>query len=158
MTDSPSNPHDETEPLGPSLVRAHLALGWGALLVFILLGVVLEGLHAFKVPMYLDAESESRRFLWRLAHAHGALLSIVHLAAAWTFSWASKESSFDFARLTSRCLTGALITLPGGFFLGGVTAVDGDPGVGIVLVPVGAILLVTGVTLLLVLARKKRSA
>jgi hypothetical protein len=50
------------------------------------------------------------------------------------------------------------VTLPGGFFLGGVTAVDGDPGVGIVLVPVGAILLVTGVTLLLVLSRKKRSA
>lgn len=145
-------------PVRRGLVRSHLTIGWGALLVFISLGVFLEVLHAFKVPLYLDADNESRRFLWRLAHAHGALLSLVHVAAAWTFSWAGTHASVGFPRLTSRCLTGALVTLPGGFFLGGVTAVDGDPGVGIALVPVGAILLFTGVMLLFQLTRTQRES
>ena len=31
--------------------------------------------------------------------------------------------------------------LPGGFFLGGVTFYSGDPGVGVLLVPIGGVLL-----------------
>jgi hypothetical protein len=41
----------------------------------------------------------------------------------------------------------ANIVLPGGFFLGGVTIYGGDPGLGILLVPVGAFFLLAGVLL-----------
>ena len=37
--------------------------------------------------------------------------------------------------------------LPGGLFLGGVTVYAGDPGVGVALVPVGAVLLLLAVFL-----------
>ena len=41
----------------------------------------------------------------------------------------------------------ASLLLPGGFFLGGVVIYAGDPGLGILLVPVGALLLLTAVLL-----------
>lgn len=131
-----------------ALVRRHLLLGWGALFFFIILGTCLEYFHAFKVPLYVDLDHQTRRLLWRLAHAHGALLSLVHLGAAVTFDWLGKRASSQAAPLVSFYLTGALVALPLGFFLGGLTAVDGDPGAFIVLVPVGALFLLCGVGLL----------
>ena len=50
-------------------------------------------------------------------------------------------------RLVSRCLIAASVLLPGGFFAGGVVYYAGDPGPGILLVPVGAFLLLTAVFL-----------
>ena len=41
-------------------------------------------------------------------------------------------------RQASLSLVSAGLLLPGGFFLGGVTFYRGDPGIGIVLVPIGA--------------------
>lgn len=122
-------------------IRSHLLYGWGGLFLFALLGLVLEGLHAWKVPLYLDAGSETRRLLFRLAHAHGTLLSLLQLGFASTLE---KMPTRLFPRplgLASGTLTGALLLLPMGFFLGGVEAVEGDPGSGIFLVPLGALLL-----------------
>ncbi len=45
----------------------------------------------------------------------------------------------------SASLIGASILLPGGFFLGGIAFYGGDPGLGILLVPVGAVLLIAAV-------------
>ena len=42
-------------------------------------------------------------------------------------------------------LLSALILLPGGFFLGGLVIYSGDPGLGILLVPLGALFLLSGV-------------
>ena len=39
----------------------------------------------------------------------------------------------------------ASVLLPGGFFLGGIAFYSGDPGLGVLLVPVGAVLLLTAV-------------
>lgn len=163
MTSTPSPPLDQggsttgRSPEVAHLVRHHLLVGWGGLSVFIVLGVVLEGLHAFKTPLFLDADQETRRMLFRLAHAHGTLLSIVHWGAAWTFSWALSRTAFDYVRLASRSLTAALLLLPGGFFLGGLGAMDGDPGVGIVLVPAGALSLLTAVVLTFALVRRAKT-
>jgi hypothetical protein len=41
----------------------------------------------------------------------------------------------------------ATIVLPAGFFLGGTTAQGGDPGLLVLLVPVGALLVFVGVLL-----------
>jgi hypothetical protein len=129
-------------------------LGWGSLLVFIALGLALEALHAFKLPLYLDAESETRRLMWRLAHAHGALLSLLQIAAALTLSWLETQKARAADSLISRCLVLALVLLPSGFFLAGFTSVAGDPGLGIVLVPAGAVFLIAGVALVFQAARR----
>jgi hypothetical protein len=120
----------------------HLRFGWWSLLVFLALGIVLEGLHGFKVGWYLDVSNETRRLMWTLAHAHGTLLAIVHLAFGLTVESLAEAR---WPRTASACLRGASILLPCGFFLGGVWIHDGDPGLGILLVPVGAALLLVGV-------------
>src|SRR5882672_2928007 len=68
----------------PSLVRRHLKVGWWALLVFLTAGLVLEALHGFKIGAYLNVSNETRRLMWTLAHAHGALLGLVNLGFAAT--------------------------------------------------------------------------
>ena len=119
--------------------RRHLRFGWWSLLLFATLGLVLESLQGFKVRAYLDVANETRRLMWTLAHAHGTLLAIVHVIFALT--WRSAPASLPSPRLISASLIAASVLLPGGFFLGGVTFYSGDPGVGVVLVPVGGVLL-----------------
>jgi len=109
------------------------------LLVFLTLGIGLELLHGFKVGWYLDVANDTRRLMWTLGHAHGTLLSILHLV----FSSAAGGGRRPVAwlRRASQCLFGATVLLPGGFLLGGVFVYDGDPGLGVLLVPAGALLL-----------------
>ncbi len=129
----------------PDLIRRHLLLAWGGLALFIVLGAVLEGLHAFKSPFYLDVENETRRLMFRLAHAHGALLSLLQMGVAHTLGWLAPKGPPRRAGFVSLCFTMALVLLPVGFFLAGLGAKDGDPGWGIALVPGGAIFLLAGV-------------
>ena len=126
--------------------RRHLRFGWWSLLVFLTLGLVLETLHGFKVGFYLDVANSTRRLMWTLAHAHGALLGLVHLVFGLCLRVAAESAPARLA-LLSRSLVGATVLLPGGFFLGGVTFYAGDPGVGVALVPVGAALLLLAVFL-----------
>jgi hypothetical protein len=104
-----------------------------------------------KTGFYLDASNETRRLLWTLAHAHGTLFSMLHLVFGATLavqaSWHPRT-----IRLASGCLTGAGLLMPAGFFLGGVNVHGGDPGIGIVLAPVGAAMLFVAV---LVAARSR---
>jgi hypothetical protein len=121
-------------------VRRHLRFGWSALLIFASVGLVLEALQGFKVAAYLDVANETRRLMWRLAHAHGALLGAINILFALTLK-ISLPSVFPGASRISSTLIAATILLPLGFFLGGVVFYSGDPGVGVLLVPVGATLL-----------------
>lgn len=126
--------------------RRHLHFGWWSLFFFAGLGFVLELLHAFKVGMYLDVSNESRRLMWRLAHTHGTLLSVVHIV----FGLGTRvvpELGAGSVRLISWCLIGASLSLPGGFFVGGIATYAGDPGVGAILVPIGATLLLIAIFL-----------
>jgi len=136
--------HDATG----ALVRRHLRIGWWTLAVFATTGLVLEGLHGFKVRWYLDLANETRRLMWTLGHAHGTALGLVHVAFAATV--ALRGFATRATRIASACLIGATVALPGGFFLGGAVTYDGDPGVGVVLVPLGAVLLVVALVLLAV--------
>lgn len=105
---------------------------------------MLELLHALKIGWYLDVDFETRRLMWRLAHAHGTLLSLVHLAFAASLTVVPPGAGRR-CRIASVCLTSATVLLPGGFFLGGVVTYGGDPGLGALLVPVGALLLFVAV-------------
>lgn len=129
---------DATTPLQPA-VRSHMRIGWIALLVFVTIGSILEALHAFKSGAYLGVGNETRRLMWTLAHAHGIGLALVHIGYG-----ATLKSIFAAVTprlsLASKLLTWGTVLVPGGFALGGVVTYGGDPGVGVFLVPVGAVL------------------
>ncbi len=137
---------DESRATLRRLVRTHFRWGWWSLLLFLVLGLFLDALHGFKAGFYLDASSATRRLMWTLAHAHGTLLSLVHLALAGFLS-AHTDWPGGPRQLASRVLMGAGILLPAGFFLGGLFPYDGDPGLGVYLVPVAALLLFVAVFL-----------
>ena len=108
--------------------------------------MALEGLHGFKADLYLNVANDTRRLMWTLAHAHGTLFSILHVVFAATVSLmpAWNESSRSLA---SRCLLAGTLLVPAGFFLGGIFIYSGDPGLGVLLVPAGAVLLFVAVFL-----------
>jgi hypothetical protein len=118
----------------------HLRFGWWALLVYAAFGLLLEALHGFKVAAYLDVSNETRRLMWRLAHTHGTLLAAINILYALTLRSARPEPFHGTARV-SAMLIAATVILPGGFLLGGVIVYAGDPGISVLLVPVGALLL-----------------
>jgi hypothetical protein len=126
--------------------RLHLRVGWWSLLFFLTLGLVLETLSGFKVGLYVDVSSSTRRLMWTLAHAHGTLLSVINIVFAVTVGRATDWSE-SRRLLASRCLRGALVLMPLGFFLGGVRTHGGDPGLGVLLVPPGGLLLFVAVFL-----------
>jgi hypothetical protein len=135
-----------TEPSTTQIdyARRHLRFGWWSLLVFATLGLLLEALHGFKVRAYLDVSNETRRLMWTLAHAHGTLLAVVHVIFGLTIATFPDLGARNL-RLVSRSLIAASVLLPGGFFLGGIAFYSGDPGLGVLLVPAGAVLLLTAV-------------
>jgi hypothetical protein len=122
-----------------SYPRLHLRFGWWSLFVYAALGLVLETLQGFKAPLYVDVSNDTRRLMWTLAHAHGVGLSLVHIVFAVSLPALPAAPGRD--RLVSRCLIAASVLLPGGFFAGGAVYYAGDPGPGILLVPMGAFLL-----------------
>jgi hypothetical protein len=127
--------------------RRHLRFGWWSLLFFSVLGLALESLHGFKVRAYLDVSNDTRRLMWTLAHAHGTLLSLVHVLFGLSVRVAPEMGARN-RPLMSWCLIGTSCLLPGGFFLGGIMFYGGDPGVGVLLVPVGAASLIIAAFLL----------
>jgi hypothetical protein len=120
------------------LAERNLRFGWWSLLVFLSLGAILEMLHGLKIGWYVDAGNEMRRLMFTLAHAHGTLLAVVNIAAGLT---ARIVDRFALRSSVSFSLIWAAILLPAGFFLGGIVIYDGDPGLGVWLVPFGAALL-----------------
>jgi hypothetical protein len=118
-------------------IRKTLRAGWLLLAISLPFGVTLEALHGFKVQAYLA--SDMRREMWRLAHAHGTLLGILCLVSGLLAEAHIAEAVRP--RVLAMIRWGAVL-MPLGFFLGGVLNSEGDPSLGILLVPVGALLLV----------------
>jgi hypothetical protein len=125
-------------PPGAQQADRNLRFGWWSLLVFLSVGAILETLHGFKIGWYVDVGNETRRLMFTLAHAHGTLLALVNIAAGLTMQMVER---FTLRPSVSLGLIWAAILLPAGFFLGGIVIYDGDPGLGVWLVPIGAALL-----------------
>jgi len=133
-----------TADAAADLVASHRKLGWRVMLVAAVLGLTLEGLHGFKVPLYVDVSNETRRLMWTLAHAHGILLGLVNVAFAASLDAAGVAT----ARRASPWLRAATVVLPAGFFLGGCFVHGGDPGLPVLLVPFGAAALLGALAIL----------
>ena len=139
MTASSSSPIDFS--------RRHLRFGWWSLLLFLSLGFTLELLHGFKIRLYLDVANETRRLMWTLAHAHGALLALIHLLFGLSLG-VLPELAARQRGLISTALIGATCLLPGGFFLAGVSVTGVGPALGFLVVPLGGGLALVAVLLL----------
>ena len=123
-------------------------VGWLLLAIALPFGVTLEALHGFKVQAYLA--SDMRREMWRLAHAHGTLLGILCLVCgAIGEAWVPESIR---PRVMAMIRWGAVL-MPLGFFLGGILNSEGDPSLGILLVPVGAVALVVALVWVAVATR-----
>lgn len=136
-----------TDPASYSqlLVKRHLQVGWWMILGFLTLGIGLEWLHATKAPWYINEAFEARRHLWTLAHAHGVLLGLVHVAFAATMDSYGGTLAKP-VRFASYSLNLAGGLMPAGFFLGGAVLEAGEPGPAIGLLPIGGVLLLCAVT------------
>jgi len=131
----------------PIYVRRHLRVGWWSFFLFASFGLFLESLQGFKIRAYLDVSNETRRLMWTLAHAHGALLGLVNVLVALSIR-IMPEVGLAHRRLTSSALLAATVLIPGGFFLGGVVFYGGDPGLGVLILPIGAVALLFAALLL----------
>ena len=117
------------------LPRTSLRTGLWLLAFSLPLGLTLEALHAWKVPVYLG--SALRRELWTLAHAHGNLLGILCLVFAAIGGRLLPEPT-QRQRIERMLATGAVL-MPLGFLFGGVMNREGDPSLAIALVPLGGV-------------------
>ena len=145
---------EPTPSTDPDVAFSTLRFGWWALGISLSLGIVLESLHGFKIGWYLDVGNEMRRLMLSLAHTHGTLLAVVNIASG------ISGRVFGADVLPSRsagALKVAAILMPLGFFLGGLVIHDGDPGLGVVLVPVGGFLLMYAVFAVAVAVSRTRS-
>jgi hypothetical protein len=123
--------------------------GWVGLAFWMSFGLLIEGLIGFRSPAYLA--DPVRRELFRLAHTHGTILSVLLLIAL-----IHLEKGFigpPAAGLWS--LRIGTILMPIGFLLGGVWHYESDPGILILLAPLGGLAVIFGVISIAVSTLKK---
>ena len=113
--------------------------GWLSVASWMTIGLLLEGLIGYKIPAYL--QDDTRRELFRLAHAHGTLLGLVLIAATLT----TQRLSTPLPRVAGVALQLGSVLMPIGFLLAGVWHTETDPGLAIWLVPPGALMVIFGV-------------
>jgi hypothetical protein len=132
MSDSSKNPLKDAR-----------SFGWWSLLCWLSLGIALEAMHGFKIGWYLDVVNDGRRLQLTLAHTHGTLLALMNIIFAMSLS--QDVGPAGLVARAAKCLKWAAILMPLGFLGGGIMAMGADPGIAIVLVPIGGLLLFAGV-------------
>ena len=124
-----------------------LRQAWVSLAFWISFGLLVEGMIGFRLPALLD--DSVRREMFRLAHAHGTLLNLVLVAAI----LCARLDLISFVRGSALALRAAVVLLPLGFLLAGIWHYKNEPGLGIWLVPIGAVLLLLAAVMLALSAR-----
>ena len=131
-------------------VRSAVFQGFVGIAVWMTFGLLLEGLIGYKIPAYL--QDELRRELFRLAHAHGTLLSLLLLVAA----LAIDRFNITVPRIAQLLLRVGVVVLPLGFLVAGVWHYESDPGIAIWLVPFAAVLIIFGLVAIALSARQTK--
>jgi hypothetical protein len=118
-------------PGADAQARLHARAGWTLLALGLAFGVTLEALEAFRVS-WVVADAWRNR-LWSLAHFHADAMGLLNLV----------YRPYARGAAESRALVIGSAIIPLGFLLGGLAHTEGDPGLGILLVPVGAVLVIS---------------
>lgn len=125
----------------------HLRLSLALTALFLAMGLGLEAMLGLRAQGMLD--DPLRRELWRLGHAHGAILGLLNVALAFALERLATPAAWA-TRIRLAALAGAL-AVGLGFLGGGLWHGPTDPGPLVLAVPAGAILLLSslGATVLL---------
>jgi hypothetical protein len=125
----------------------HLRCSLAATALFLAMGLGLEAMLGLRAQGMLD--DPLRRELWRLGHAHGAILGLLNVALAFALERLATPAVWA-TRIRVAALVGAL-AVAFGFVGGGLWHGPTDPGPLVLAVPAGAILLLSslGATVLL---------
>jgi heme A synthase len=116
---------------------SHLRLSIAVVALFMASGLWLEAMYGLRAEGWLD--DPLRREFLRLGHAHGGLLGVVNVALAWTLERLQTPPAWG-GKIRVAALLGALL-VGLGFMLGGLMHGPTDPGVAVLAVPAGAMLL-----------------
>ena len=114
-------------------LRAALALA----ALFLASGLWLEAMAGLRAEGWVD--DPMRREFLRLGHAHGGLLALLNLALAWALERLRTPEGWAGRVRLAALLGAALVGV--GFMLGGLLHGPTDPGLPILAVPAGAMLL-----------------
>ena len=118
-----------------NLIANLIFQAWLGVAIWMSFGLLMEGFIGYRIPGYFaDA---TRRELFRLAHAHGALLSILLFAAAFCADKFPNTPNFAIWSLRA-----GVVLMPLGFLLAGVWHFPNEPGIAIWLVPISALLII----------------
>lgn len=117
----------------------HLRLSLALTTLFLAMGLWLEAMLGLRAEGWLD--DPLRREFLRLGHAHGAVLGLLNVAIGWAIERLSTPVAWA-ARIRIAALCGAMLVglgFTGGALWHGPT----DPGPLVLLVPAGAMLLLS---------------
>ena len=123
----------------------HLRWGWWLLAVFGLMGLVLDSFHGFKQSFYVAEDVQLRRLLWMTSHGGGVVLGILNIAFAASLH---RFSTGLVCLRSSMGLIAANVAIPSGLFMAGLFLHDGQPGTGLLLFFIGAVLLLGSLVLI----------
>ena len=133
---SPGAAAPQTTGPAVDLALVHQRFGWILLAISLAFGLLIEVLLGFKAAAVVDPLGNE---LLSLAHFHGSFLGLVNLIyPLLTLTNATPERQ----RLDSVLLRVGSVALPLGFLLGAIGHPEGDPSAGILLSPVGALLII----------------
>lgn len=108
--------------------------------LFLASGLWLEAMLGLRAQGWID--DPLRREFLRLGHAHGGLLGLLNVGLAWALERLATPASWA-GKIRAATWTGALL-VGTGFMLGGLLHGPTDPGLPILVVPAGAMLLLAG--------------
>ena len=118
----------------------HLRWSLALVALFLAMGLWLEAMLGLRAAGWVD--DPLRREFLRLGHAHGALLALLNVGLSWAqVHLATPE---PWARQIRRASWLGAALVGAGFVLGGLWHGPTDPGLAVLAVPAGALMLVAG--------------
>jgi heme A synthase len=125
--------------LAPVNAERHLRLSLACIAVFLAMGLWLEAMMGLRAQGWMD--DGLRRELLRLGHAHGGLLGLLNVALAWAMR--RLQTPEPWARKTRLAALLGAVLVGVGFIGGGLWHGPTDPGPIVLMVPAGAMLVLT---------------
>lgn len=119
--------------------ETHLRASIVLIALFLAMGLWLEAMYGLRAEGWVD--DPLRREFLRLGHAHGGLLGLLNVALAWALERLQTPAAWARKIRVAALLGAALVGL--GFMLGGLLHGPTDPGLPVLAVPAGAMLLLS---------------
>ncbi len=120
----------------------HLRASIVLVTLFLASGLWLEAMYGLRAEGWVD--DPLRREFLRLGHAHGGLLALLNVAIAWTLERLQTPAAWARKIRVAALLGAVLVGL--GFILGGLLHGPSDPGLPVLAVPAGAMLLLSALS------------